>query len=215
MIHPKLKEEWSADQGNKESPSDHNGFKYYIAINDLGNPNCLSESDPAPLVHMLKRNQPFQGTVFEQDGIYPLCSSMESAMTLGFYAYKLTNLKLVEVQYRGGLIGGKAPHSHPMGNFWFLPGDRIGDWLKHGSLRLFYAPFEMCWVQSDKVKTPADLYKEAMQVNLKKRKAALISEVAGLKEAVALKQQELTEVEKALSLESTPSTTACSAAAAS
>ena len=206
-IHPKLTELWvhgsptaAPATGNA---ADRHSFKYYIAVNDLANPNCLAEADPGLLVHLLKKNQPMGPFATEQETIFPLCSSMETAMTLGFYAYRMTELKLVQVSSHG-LLGGKAPVPHPMGNFWLLPLNKLADWLERGTVTLKYAPFEMCCVEAGPVKSSEEIYKEATSINLRKRKAELMADVAELKDQLGQKQRELHSINQALGSSSSP-----------
>ena len=193
IIHPKLTEEWvhgSLSGGPAtEQVADKHSFKYYVAINDLANPNCLLEAESGPLVHLLKRNQPMGPFATEEEAIF-LCSSMETAMTLGFYAYRMTELKLVQVSSHG-LLGGKAPVSHPMGNFWILPWKMVADWVGRGSVSLTYAPFEMCCVGAGPVKSSEEIYKEAASVNLRKRKAELMADIVDLRDQLNHKEMEL------------------------
>lgn len=114
---PKIKGQWAP--AGVEKP---NSFKYYIAIDDLASSDTFSEADPDPLLRLLAKNDASANSPFKLDtgsGLYPVCSSPDVAMVLGFHAWKRPGLKLVEMGYQG-LIRGTAPYVHPMGSFWLI-----------------------------------------------------------------------------------------------
>ena len=179
----------------------HALFKYYIAIDDLSNENSLEEACVGPLLRLLGNNAASSEHPFQVGGeiAYPVCSSEVQAMTLGFFAFKRMDLKLVRIEYPG-LITTEPAISHPMGAFWMLPLETLSKYRDWKTVQLNYAPFQMCmtWLTED-CYSSEDLYKDAMTTNLKKRKSALIAEVAELKDALNMKQAELASIENSLS----------------
>ena len=134
----------------------------------------------------------------DADLVFPLCSSEVMAMTLGFFAYRRTDLKLVCLKYPG-LLGGAPPISHPMGAFWLLALGQLNRMVQEERLHLSYAPFTMHIQHSaEGFQTSEDLLRDAKCINLKKRKLALQAECAELRETLDLKTFELQTVEQRL-----------------
>ena len=119
-ISPRITGPWTAKTTETVKPHLAFNFHYYIAIDDVGNPECLMESDPGRLMQLLYRNDPSADSPFkvldDHGPCVPLASSRQTAMVLGFFAEKLEKLRLVELSYTG-LLSGAAPYSHPMGSF--------------------------------------------------------------------------------------------------
>ena len=199
-IQPSICGEWAAKQEVKVQGPRSKLFKYYIAIDDLLNENSLEEADVAPLLWLLGQNATSTDHPFSPEGeiVYPLCSSSQQAMALGFFAYKRTNLKLVEIAYPG-LIGCKAPIAHPMGAFWLLGLDMLSELREAKKVELRFAPYEVC--KNDVTKgflTSADLYQDCQRVSLRKRKLALVAEVAEMKSQLQEKESELDQIQASL-----------------
>ncbi|CAK9068446.1 unnamed protein product [Durusdinium trenchii] len=199
-IQPSICGEWAAKQEVKVQGPRSKLFKYYIAIDDLLNENSLEEADVAPLLWLLGQNATSTDHPFSPEGeiVYPLCSSSQQAMALGFFAYKRTNLKLVEIAYPG-LIGSKAPIAHPMGASWLLGLDMLSELREAKKVELRFAPYEVC--KNDVTKgflTSADLYQDCQRVSLRKRKLALVAEVAEMKSQLQEKESELDQIQASL-----------------
>ena len=120
-------------------------------------------------------------------------------MTLGFFAFKRMDLKLVRIEYPG-LITTLPALSHPMGAFWMLPDKTLAQYRGYKTVQLNYAPFKMCmtWLMEDSCSSE-DLYKDAETTNLKKRKSSLMADIAELKDEVIRKEAALASVERKLS----------------
>ena len=176
-------------------------FRYYVAIDDSANENVLMEADPAPLMSLLHRNDPLTDspfkTVTDAGPSIPLASSQQVAMHLGFFAYKLTKLKLVELSYTD-LIASSAPYTHPMGAFWVIRMDVLATMLREGRMQIQYAPCEMILTWTGGAKSTEDLVKEAQKLNLRKRRLDLQAEIAELKDALGSKTTELADVNSQL-----------------
>ena len=123
----------------------HALFKYYIAIDDLSNENSLEEACVGPLLWLLGNNAASNEHPFQVGGeiSYPVRSSEVQAMTLGFFAFKRMDLKLVRIEYPG-LITTEPAFSHPMGAFWMLPLKTLSKYRDYKTVQLNYAPFQMC-----------------------------------------------------------------------
>ena len=178
-------------------------FRYYVAIDDTGNQDAITEADPMPLLMLLARNDPSSDSPFTTKdvtgGVIPLAASQHVAMHLGFFAYKLTKFKVVELCYTG-LIGGQAPHSHPMGNFWVLRMDILANMLQEGRMQIRCAPCEMILTMVGGLKTSDDLFEDASVLSLRKRKLQLEAEIADLTGQVGEKKSELDTVKRRLNL---------------
>ena len=185
-------------------------FTYYVAINDLGNPGCLPEADPAPICYILNRNDVGPVSFFDpfSDPCFPLCASSMTSMVLGFFAYRVPVTTLVKIQARG-LIGGRAPYDHVMGGFWKLPALSVADLLKDGEIQMSFAPYEMSLTQTGPWKTATELCGEASASCLRKRKAECLTEIAEMRNQLAFKQSELEGITQKLKQGWVHSSAAC------
>ena len=176
-------------------------FRYYVVNNDIANENALMEADPVPLMSLLHRNDPLTESPFKTytntGPSIPLASSQQVSMHLGFFAYKLAKLKLVELSYTD-LIAGAAPFMHPMGAFWVIRMDVLATILHEGRMQIQYALCEMSLTWTGDAKSTEDLVKEAQKLNLRKRGLDLHAEIAELKDIVETKTTELAEVNSQL-----------------
>lgn len=196
-IYPHLCGNWIQKSPKGPLPGLAYNFRYYVAIDDTGNEDDVTEANPLPLLMLLARNDPSSESPFKTTnvtgGAIPLASSQQVAMHLGFFAYKLTKLKMVELCYTG-LIGGQAPHSHPMGSFWVLRMDILATMLQEGRMQIQYAPYEMTLTMVGQAMTSDSLFLDASVLNLRKRKRQLEADIADLTDQVGAKKSELASV---------------------
>lgn len=190
---PKVIGEWMPE-GEASQP-----FKYYMAIDDSASPHTFTEAGPDPLLLLLAKNDPGHNSPFKIDsgsGLYPLRSSPQVAMVLGFHAWKRPGLKLVEIRYRG-LIGNKAPYLRPMGSFWLIRQVDVAGMVAHSGLTLRYASFNLEVHTSGAVQSSEEMVEVAKGMQAKKRKSVLEFEIANLKAELEGKQSELKRLKSA------------------
>ena len=110
-------------------------FKHYVATNQ----DKVDDFDAKPLLDLVKANDVGGKLPDLSLGEIPFSTSPDVAMLLGFIAYSLPTLNLVQLE-AAELLGDQAPHAHPFGGFSFLPLDALSDLLGKSSARISCAP---------------------------------------------------------------------------
>lgn len=152
-----------------------------------------------PLLWLLQRDSPHDDHPFRAEACaIPVCGGELQAMTLGFFAFKRLELKLVEIAYPG-LINQEPPYSkHPLGSFWMLSLDTLAKYKQDGMVQVRYAPFRMQTALGAFDYDTAALKRLAESVNQRKRKVSLMAEIAEMEASLEGKKEKLKDIERCL-----------------
>ena len=133
-LHPYQLGEWvrpHQDGGERN-------FKFYTAINDLANPNCIFEADPEPLLKLLAKNDYCPQSPAQWLGnprAFAFCSTENLAMLLGFHAFGRIVLNLVEIKTN---LMMAAANAHPFGHFWLVAEETLRGWVTGKTVEVAY-----------------------------------------------------------------------------
>ena len=167
-------------------------FKYYVAIDQ----DTVADMEAMPLVHILQRNDVSGKLSDLQDSSFPFCSCPDLAMLLGFFAYNVHTLNLVQLEATG-LLSDQRPHEHPLGGFWFLPPDTLKELVGKGTVQVSYAPCILdlqgtaTWQASTTILRHAQQKYAAAQLNMAKDSLRRLQAEAALKEAEVKELQDV------------------------
>ena len=161
-------------------------FKYYVAINQ----DSVDDFDSKPLLDLVKANDVSGKLPDLSVGGFPFSSCPDVAMLLGFCAYSLPTLNLVQLE-AADLLADQAPHPHPFGGFWFLTHDALKDLLEKGSLRMSFAPCNFDLVNASRWVSSSASLQEFQTQQTSQMLLRAKGELAQLKAQVARKEEDV------------------------
>ena len=193
-LHPYQLGEWvrpHQDGGERN-------FKFYTAINDLANPNCIFEADPEPLLKLLAKNDYCPQSPAQWLGnprAFAFCSTENLAMLLGFHAFGRIVLNLVEIKTN---LMMAAANAHPFGHFWLVAEETLRGWVTDKTVEVAYRAFEVTTALHEPVMSSDTLLKAAQTKHAKKRKIELEEQINDLKGSLTCRERELDNVRRTL-----------------
>ena len=193
-LHPYQLGEWVRPHQDGQQRS----FKFYTAIYDMANPNCIFESDPEPLLKLLAKNDYYPQSPAQwlrNPRAFAFCSTENLAMLLGFHAFGKIVLNLVEIKTNLMMTAASA---HPFGHFWLVAEDTLNGWVKDKTVEVAYRAFEVTTALHEPLMSSEALLKAANAAHAKKRKIELEEEIHNLKRSLRCREAELGNVVRSL-----------------
>lgn len=177
-------------------------FTYYVAVPDLamkdGNLHAVTE----PLLTLVARNDT-GGKVkklLESSKEHPvllLSASDVTAMTVGFYAYGGSPVKLMRV-LASGLLNSQAPLQTPLGAFWVLNMQDFQAMLEKGSVQCQLSNFDMVLATTGHSLPSWKISSMVRKKSIQAGKRKLTQDIASAEAELAKKRRELEQLDAEL-----------------